>query len=284
VSNTLTISEALRSASEQLQPFTSSARIDAEALLCFVLQRNTAHFAAWPEKVLSKNDALHFEQLILERSTGTPVAYLTGHREFWSLKLAVTADTLIPRPETETLIEFVLEECGNKKHCHLADLGTGSGAIAIAIASERPDWNITATDISQDALAVAQKNARAHHIKNISFTTSRWFDALADQSFDIIISNPPYIAEKDPHLSEGDVRFEPVNALASGELGMDDIEIITHSAKQHLNQQGWLILEHGFDQKQAVFDCMQSAGFVPIIQKNDLSNQPRMTAGFFATD
>ena len=118
MSNTLTISEALRSASEQLQPFTSSARIDAEALLCFVLQHNTAHFAAWPEKVLSENDALHFEQLILERSTGTPVAYLTGHREFWSLKLAVTADTLIPRPETETLIEFVLEECGNKKHCH----------------------------------------------------------------------------------------------------------------------------------------------------------------------
>lgn len=280
VSKTLTISDALHSAARQLQPFTSSARIDAEALLCFVLQCNTAHLAAWPEKLLTPEQAASFSELIQHRQTGTPIAHLTGHREFWSLNLEVTPATLIPRPETETLIEFVLEQCENKKNCRLVDLGTGSGAIAIAIASERPDWNITATDISQQALAIAQNNAERHNLKNISFTMSNWFDALHEQSFDIIISNPPYIAENDPHLLQGDVRFEPPGALTSGAKGMNDIKLITQAAKQHLNKQSWLILEHGFDQKQAVFDCMHAAGFDPIIQHNDLLNQPRVTAGY----
>jgi release factor glutamine methyltransferase len=209
------------------------------------------------------------------------VTYLTSKREFWSLELQVTPATLIPRPETETLVEFVLGQFDKQKAIQLVDLGTGCGAIALAIASERPHWKITATDISQDALAVAQQNADKHQIRNIEFCTSHWFDALNAQSFDIIIGNPPYVAEADPHLSTGDVRFEPVSALVSGITGMDDIEAITSEAFQYLKNNGWLILEHGYDQKKQVLDCFKAAGFKAIIQKSDLSNQPRMTAGYY---
>ena len=231
---------------KQLQPSSDSARIDAEILLCHVLKCNTAHLAAWPEKKLSTEQTQQFNQLITERKSGTPVAHLTGQREFWSLELDVSAATLIPRPETETLVEFVLEQFSQQESMHVADLGTGSGAIAIAIASEHPDWKIAATDVSQDALSVAQKNADKHQVKNIEFIISHWFEALENKSFDIIISNPPYVAAGDPHLSEGDVRFEPVSALTSGINGMDDIETLTAKAGGYLKNNGWLILEHGY--------------------------------------
>ena len=273
------IGETLRAATRRLQASSSSARIDAEILLCHTLSCNTAHLAAWPEKNLSPEQTKQFDQLITERKSGTPVAYLTGQREFWSLELNVSPATLIPRPETETLIEFVLEQFNQQKNCHVVDLGTGSGAIALAIAHEYPDWKITATDISQDALNVAQKNADKHQIKNIEFRISHWFDALKDQSFDVIVSNPPYVAESDPHLSEGDVRFEPAISLISGKQGMDDIEAITTEAARYLKNNGWLILEHGYDQKKQVLDCFKTSGFKTIVQKSDLLNQPRMTAG-----
>lgn len=279
-----TIGSALIAATERLERSSTSARIDAEIILCDVLNCNTAHLKAWPEKNLSAGQTQQFHQLIEQRASGSPVAYLIGKREFWSLDLDVTLATLIPRPETETLIEFVLEHFEHQKETRLVDLGTGSGAIALAIASERPDWIITATDISEDALAVAKQNADKHHIKNINFRLSHWFDALQGQSFDIIISNPPYVAENDPHLSTGDVRFEPSAALASGAAGMDDIKTITTEAPQYLNNNGWLILEHGYDQKKQVFDCLKLAGFESIIQKHDLSNQPRMTAGCYISN
>jgi release factor glutamine methyltransferase len=279
VSEQITIANALTAATKRLEQTSTSARIDAESLLCHTLKCNTAHLAAWPEKILNTDQTQQFNQLIAERESGTPISYLTGQREFWSLELGVSPVTLIPRPETETLVEFVLEQFDAKKEMRLVDLGTGSGAIALAIAHERPDWKVTATDISEDALAVAQQNAEKHHIKNIEFKSSHWFDALKGQTFDIIISNPPYIAQDDPHLSSGDVRFEPASALSSGVTGMDDIEIITSTAAHYLKDNGWLILEHGYDQKKQVFDCFKSAGFEDILQKSDLSNQPRMTAG-----
>lgn len=279
-----TISNALAAATRRLERSSPSSRIDAEILLCHTLGCNTAHLAAWPEKNLSIEQTQQFNQLIGERESGLPVAYLTGQREFWSLKLDVSTATLIPRPETETLVEFVLDQFDKQRTIQLVDLGTGNGAIALAIASERPDWKITATDISQNALTVAQQNADRHHISNVEFKTSHWFNALENQSFDIIISNPPYVAEDDPHLSTGDVRFEPVNALASGISGMDDIEAITSVASRYLKNNGWLILEHGFDQKKQVFDCFKAADFDPIIQKSDLSNQPRMTAGCYTSN
>lgn len=275
------ISDALTTAIMQLEHTSTSARIDAEVLLCHVLRCNTAHLAAWPEKKLTAEQTQSFHQLITSRKSGTPVAYLTGKREFWSLELDVTPATLIPRPETETLVEFVLEQFDNQKTIQLVDLGTGCGTIALAVASERPGWKITATDISQDALAVARQNADKHQIRNIEFCTSHWFDALKAQSFDIIISNPPYVAEADPHLSTGDVRFEPASALASGVTGMDDIEAIICEAFQYLKNNGCLILEHGYDQKKQVFECFKAAGFKAIIQKSDPSNQPRMTTGYY---
>lgn len=272
------IAQAIKEASQTLTETSDSARLDAEVLLCHVLNCAATHLIAWPEKLLDENQTQVFNRLIEQRHAGTPVAYLTGSREFWSMDFKVTPDTLIPRPDTETLIEFVLEKISAQAKLKMLDLGTGSGAIAIAIASERPDWVITATDISAEALAVAQENARSHKIKNIKFIQSNWFEQLEPQCFDIIISNPPYIAEQDKHLSQGDVRFEPLSALTSGETGMDDIERITSQAKAHLNSDGWLIFEHGYDQKQQVYDCLHHHHFHKITGLNDLSEQPRLTA------
>lgn len=281
-----TISGALDIASKQLATTSASAEIDARVLLCHVLQCSHTHLIAWPEKPLSTSQQQEYSRLIQQRSEGQPVAYLTGHKEFWSLKLEVSAATLIPRPETETLVEFVLENFKTST-LNLADLGTGSGAIAIAIASERPQWDITATDISAEALHMAQKNAKQHQLTNIDFRLSDWFQQLdpqpTDGRFDIIISNPPYIAEADPHLSQGDVRFEPQRALQSGSAGLNAIVHLIHESKHYLNDNGCLILEHGYDQKQAVYELFEAAGFSDIRQQNDLAGTPRMSAGKLLT-
>ena len=273
------IVQAIRDASEKLVESSDSARLDAEVLLAYALNCDITHLIAWPEKALDAQQVQIFNELIEKRRLGTPVAYLTGRKEFWSLDLKVTPATLIPRPDTELLVEFVLDKFSDQKHLQLADLGTGSGAIAIAIASERPDWKITATDISADALATAKENAVTHKITNIEFIQSNWFNQIGQHRFDLILSNPPYIAEQDPHLSQGDVRFEPQNALISGKTGMDDIEVITAQAKNYLKPDGWLIIEHGFDQKHLALDCLQRHHFHMITQLDDLSGQPRITAG-----
>lgn len=239
---------------------------------------------AWPEKELDNEQSALFEQLIKQRANGTPVAYLTGEKEFWSLTFNVSSDTLIPRPETELLVETVLSHFQNSTALTLADMGTGSGAIAIAIASEQPEWNITATDRSPGALEVARSNAKKHQIKKINFIESNWFDAMLDLCFDVIVSNPPYIASDDAHLSSGDVRFEPQTALISGLIGMDDIIQISSRCKQHLNENGWLVFEHGYDQKEAVFECLKDYGFCNIIQLDDLSGNPRVSMGQWCGD
>lgn len=282
------IEQILKQAEQQLQAVsdldtdfdTDSARLDAEVLLALVLNKNRSYFRAFPEVILSHDENEHFQSLLNKRKSGHPIAHITGQREFWSLDLDVNEHTLIPRPDTETLIEFVLENFPQDK-LNVADLGTGSGAIALALASEKPQWNILATDQSEHALAVATNNAKKCQLNNVTLKQGSWFQPLEQSRFDIIISNPPYIPQQDEHLQQGDVRFEPITALASGEDGLDDIRHLIAHAKEYLLPQGWLIIEHGYDQKQAIFDLFKRAGFENISQKNDYGNNPRLSAGQF---
>lgn len=256
-----------------------TATLDAQVLLNHVLECNTAHLIAWPEKDLSEQQEILYLQLIQQRQQGLPVAHLTGQREFWSLDFNVNNSTLIPRPETETLVEYILTKFSQNKQLTLLDMGTGTGAIAIAIASEKPEWEIVASDISEQALNLARSNSQKHRTKNITFLQSDWFKNISMGNFDIIISNPPYIASDDPHLQQGDVRFEPQSALSSGKTGMNAIEYLSAHAKNHLKNNGWLIVEHGYNQKQLVADCFTKNGFMQIEQVRDLSGHTRMTAG-----
>jgi len=274
------ISELLKKSTTQLEKISDSARLDSEVLLCSVLEKNRSYLMTWPEKKLSENQLKHFQKILEQRLQGNPIAHITGHKEFWSLDLKISKNTLIPRPETELLVEQVLEQFPAVTNKKLLDLGTGSGAIALAIASERPHWDITATDQSATALKIAQENAQRLNITNIEFKHGSWYQAVADIKFDIIVSNPPYIVNTDPHLKLGDVRFEPLSALASGTDGLDDINEIANQAKQHLNQGGFLIIEHGYDQQTAVNDIFNKAGFNNVTQTLDLSNNPRNTFGF----
>lgn len=275
----MNIQQALQHAKNSLSESSPTASLDAQVLLSHVLQCNTAHLAAWPEKDLNENQQTLYLQLVERRQQGLPVAHLTGQREFWSLNLDVDDSTLIPRPETETLVEYILKNFSNDKNLALLDAGTGSGAIAIAIASERPAWHIIASDISQQALKLARSNSDRHQINNITFIQSNWFENITTDNFDIIVSNPPYIAVGDPHLQQGDVRFEPQNALASGITGMDDIEYLCAHAEDHLKNNGWLIVEHGYNQKQLVAECFAKNSFTEIEQQRDLSGHTRITAG-----
>ena len=275
----MNIQQALQHASQSLAESSPSARLDAQVLLTHVLQCNTAHLLAWPEKKLNKEQISSYQQLIQLRQQGQPVAHLTGLREFWSLNFSVNDSTLIPRPETETLVEFILDKFSDREKIKLLDMGTGTGAIAIAIATEKPGWKIFASDVSADALNLARCNSNSHQTNNISFVQSDWFTKIKHNDFDIIVSNPPYIAADDPHLLQGDVRFEPKSALLSGINGMDDIEHLCQHAKNYLTQNGWLIVEHGYNQKQLVSDCFAKNGYVEIEHKNDLSGHIRMTAG-----
>jgi release factor glutamine methyltransferase len=274
-----TIRQALSEARRRLQATSPSPAVDASILLCHVLGCSPGHLIAWPDKQLSPHQAMQFEQILQQRLEGRPVAYITGEREFWSLSLKVTSDVLIPRPETETLVELVLEKFSSSPALTVADLGTGSGAIACALAVERPAWNIIATDSSGEALDIARHNASVHKLGNIRFVHGQWLEPLTGLDFDLIISNPPYIAIDDPHLAQGDVRFEPEAALASGKQGMDAIRHLAQQAGQRLKAGGWLIVEHGYDQQQPVYDCFLQGGFEDILQLTDLAGQPRVTAG-----
>lgn len=276
-----TISQALSDARHELLATSPSPAVDASVLLCHVLDCSPSHLIAWPDKELSQHQASQFSDVLQQRIEGKPVAYITGEREFWSLSLKVSSDVLIPRPETETLVEFVLEKFSNGPALNIVDLGTGSGAIACALAAEHPQWNIIATDASAEALKIAQLNASTHKLENIHFLHGPWFEPLAGLDFDLIISNPPYVALDDPHLIEGDVRFEPEAALASGKQGMDAITLLSRQAGNYLKPGGWLIVEHGYDQQQAVYDCFKQGGFKNIVQLTDLAGQPRVTAGTY---
>ena len=274
------IEQILRQAEQSLAAVSDSARLDAEVLLATVLDKNRSYFIAFPEQVLTDIQQAEFQHLLAKRQNGQPIAHITGQREFWSLELNVNEHTLIPRPDTEVLIEFVLQQFPQQS-LNVADLGTGSGAIAIALASEKPDWHIVATDQSEQALETAQINANKHHCQHIDFLQGSWFDPLGSQHFDLIISNPPYIPEQDPHLQQSDVRFEPMTALASGSDGLDDIRHLIKQAPKHLSNNGWLALEHGYDQKQAIYQLLSQAGCERIVQIDDYASNPRVSAGQF---
>jgi release factor glutamine methyltransferase len=271
------VRELLAEAVLKLQVASESARADAEILLAHCLQKSRTYLFTWPEKEVDGATATAFQHLLVERLRGVPIAHLTGYREFWTLNLKVTADTLIPRPETELLVETALLLLPAPST--ILDLGTGTGAIALAIASERPDAHLIACDFSPAALAVAQENAHAHHIRNVQFVQSDWFSALPAQHFSLIVSNPPYIETDDPHLRQGDVRFEPLSALASGMDGLDDIRHIVQTAPQWLEAGGWLLLEHGYNQGAAVTALLRNAGFQKMRCLPDLAGNDRVSVG-----
>lgn len=257
----------------------ADASLDAMVLLGHTLRCNTAHIVAWPEKELDLHQQELYLDLVERRARGTPIAHLTGQREFWSLELETDASTLIPRPETETLVEFILEHFQGHEKLSLLDMGTGTGAIAIAIASEKPGWSVTGCDISDAAIRLAIRNSQKYKLTNTRFIQSDWYQNFGSSRFDIIVSNPPYIAEDDPHLQLGDVRFEPHTALTSGKSGMDDIEFLCRHARSYLKHDGWLIIEHGYDQQRKVSDCFMQNSLTDIVTRKDLSGHTRMTAG-----
>ena len=257
----------------------SSARIEVQCLLQQVLQVQRVYLLAHAERVLTDAEYAAYAALLQRRVAGEPVAYILGQREFYGLNLAVTPATLIPRPDTELLVELALQRLPQGEAGTVLDLGTGSGAIALAIAHERPQVQVLACDASVAALAVAQHNAAALQLANVVFVRSNWFAALAAQRFDVIVSNPPYIAAADPHLALGDVRFEPLSALASGSDGLDDIRQIVAQAHSHLQPGGWLLLEHGYDQAAQVRHLLQQAGFAEVYSACDLAGIERVSGG-----
>ena len=275
--NTQSIKSALAFATVKFNH--DEAKLEAQLLLQHVLNVNRAWLIAHENDALQANQHAAFEALLNRRLNGEPIAYILGGRAFYGLDLLVTPDTLIPRPDTETLVEAALAKIPMAAHPSILDLGTGSGAIALAIAKNRPQASVIAVDASKAALAVAKKNAQNLSIDNVEFVLSNWFQHLNNQPFDVILSNPPYIEENDAHLSQGDLRFEPISALSSGEDGLNDIRQIIENSLVHLLPQGWLMLEHGFNQADKVADLMANTGFVSIETIKDFGGNNRVTIG-----
>lgn len=259
----------------------AEARHEAELLLLHVLERPRSWLFAHATDPLPAAEQGAFEALLDRRLAGEPVAYLTGRRGFWTLDLEVDPATLIPRPETELLVELALDRLPSDRALQLADLGTGSGAIALALASERPQAQVLATDASAAALAVAARNAARHELGNVRFAEGGddWYAPLRGERFDLIASNPPYIASADPHLEQGDLRFEPATALASGVDGLDDIRRIVAGGGDHLQPGGWLLIEHGWDQGNAIGALFEQAGYSDVQTVQDLEQRDRVTLG-----
>jgi release factor glutamine methyltransferase len=254
-------------------------RGDADILLAHLLGKPRSWLIAHADDALDASVAARFEALLKRREQGEPVAYLTGHRGFWTLELEVTPATLIPRPETELLVELALARLAQDASPRVVDLGTGSGAIALAIARECPHARVLATDASIAALEVARRNAEGNRIPNVSFAQSDWFAALAGERFELIVSNPPYVRADDPHLERGDLRFEPASALVSGRDGLDDIRRIVEGARSHLAKDGWLLFEHGWDQGAATRGLLEAAGYREVFTAQDLEQRDRVSGG-----
>ncbi len=268
------IAEALRQAAASID--SDSPRLDAEVLLAHCLGKPRSHLLAWPDRKLAPRIATRFFSLAARRSAGHPISHLTGRREFWSLELSVTPRVLIPRPETELLVETALSRL-DAASARVADLGTGSGAIALALASERPQWRIVATDRSEAALALAQQNAVNLGLSNVEFHCGDWCHALPEGQYDLIASNPPYIPADDPHLQSGDLRFEPRQALVADANGLGDLAAIAEQARRHLKPGAWLLLEHGYNQDASVRDLLSRHRYQDIESLKDLAGQPRLT-------
>ena len=255
----ISIAELLR-LTPVLEDVSDSPRLDLEVLLCHVLDKPRSYLFTWPEKRLKQAEYQQFNELLKRRAQGEPVAYLLGEKEFWSLSLAVNTATLIPRPDTELLVETALSLL-DKANAQVLDLGTGTGAIALALASEHSTWHITAVDKVPEAVALAEQNCRSLRLASVSVLKSNWFENITRQRFDLIVSNPPYIDIDDHHLKAGDVRFEPRSALVSGKKGLADIEIIISGAKNYLADGAYLLIEHGFQQAHAVRTLLLNEGY-----------------------
>lgn len=261
-------------------PDSPTPRLDAELLLAAALGKPRSYLRTWPERELDADQLGLFRSHLQRRRQGEPVAYILGHQGFWSLDLEVAPHTLIPRPDTELLVESALALLPATPLAAL-DLGTGTGAIALALASERPGWQVTGVDRVEDAVALAERNRQRLQLDNVRFLHSHWFSALAGQRFGLILSNPPYIRADDRHLGQGDVRFEPSSALVAGADGLDDIRAIIQAAPQYLLAGGWLLLEHGFDQAEAVRELLATAGFSEVHSRRDLGGHERISLGRF---
>lgn len=260
---------------------TDSAKLDAEVLLSHLLSRPRSYLLTWPDKSLTQQEVTEYCQLIERRQRGEPIAYIVGEKEFWSLDFYVAPSTLIPRPDTEVLVETVLNHHPNDS-LSLLDLGTGTGAIVVALASERSNWQCYGVDLTSEAIQLATRNVQRHKLTNqITCLQSDWFSTLNEQLFDIIVSNPPYIDEKDAHLMQGDVRFEPRSALTSANHGLYDIELILEHAKPFLTDGGSVYIEHGYDQKLAVQDIFTNCGYCDINTVSDYAGNDRITFAKF---
>lgn len=271
----MNIAQALQQAS--ILGHSPSPEFDVQLLLADVLEKPRSYLFTWPQRRLLPEQQLRFEQMLARRVTGEPIAYILGYQDFWTLRLEVSSDTLIPRPDTELLVETALALNDNSS-VRVADLGTGTGAVALALASERSAWQIVASDVVASAAALAERNRRSLGLENVEIRCGSWFEPLQGV-FDLILSNPPYIELNDRHLECGDVRFEPATALVSGESGLDDITLIIDRSRQYLANQGWLLLEHGYDQGDAVQALMAQFGFAQIETLKDLADNDRVTMG-----
>jgi release factor glutamine methyltransferase len=272
-----TIKSAQVAAISQLQ--TEEAAIEVQVLLQHILKVNRAWMIVHEDDAIEPCIYENFQALIKRRLSGEPIAYILSHRDFYDLKLKVTSDTLIPRPDTETLVEVALSVISQDQTLKILDLGTGSGAIALAIATNRPKSKVTATDKSKNALNVAIENANNLSIHNVNFKQSDWFKELINEKFDVIVSNPPYIKENDIHLTQGDLRYEPIMALSSGQDGLKDIKLIIEQSKKNLNPKGYLLLEHGYNQAESVGFLLNGAGFNNVETIKDLGGNDRVSFG-----
>jgi release factor glutamine methyltransferase len=280
MAHNLTIDPLLAWAVDQLSgpglaASSAEARLDAEILLAHALSASRTHLKAHPESAPGAEQIARFRDYVGRRAAGEPVAYILGYRDFWTFRLSVNPQVLIPRPETELLVERALALCPAAAPAQIADLGTGSGAIALALASERPSWTVTATDISEGALAVARANARTLGLEHVEFLEGRWFEPLAGRRFDLVLSNPPYVADGDAAL--GDLKFEPRGALTSGPQGMDSLREIIGEAPAYLQRGGWLLLEHGSIQAEAVARELVVRSFAHVRSHRDLAGHERVT-------
>ncbi|GAB3291070.1 peptide chain release factor N(5)-glutamine methyltransferase [Pseudidiomarina andamanensis] len=277
ITTPMTLAEALRWATQQLTN-SESAKLDAEVLLAHIVERDRTYLFTWSDRLLEPSEQERFAALIQQRQQGIPIAHLVGQREFWSLPLAVNDSTLIPRPDTEVLVEHALS-LPLPVESAVLDLGTGTGAIALALKSSRPKWRVMAVDKMAEAVALAKQNAATLNLA-VDVKQSDWFAAIeAQQKFDLIVSNPPYIDANDPHLELGDVRFEPKSALVAANQGLSDIETIITKATGYLKPRGWLLIEHGWTQGAAVRELMQSAQFNAVTSIRDYANLERVTVG-----
>lgn len=273
----MTISELLQAAVEQNNS-SDTPQLDCELLLCHLLDVDRSWLKTWPDREVSSENLQRFQQLLQRRIEGEPIAYIVGNQGFWTLNLKVSPDTLIPRPETELLVETALE-LNLPSRAQVLDLGTGTGAIALALASERKQWQVIGADLVLGAVELAKHNCQCNKLENVTLLQSNWYRDIPVQPFDLIVSNPPYIEEGDRHLSEGDIRFEPVSALVSDNNGLKDLDTVIGQSPNYLSLGGWLVVEHGYQQGPAVRELFEATGFAAVETRLDLNGLERITLG-----